>query len=70
MSATGSSAPALRVRQVRSGTGFEKSQKATLRALGLCRIGRERVHPDNAQIRGMIAKVSHLVEVEPVGGGS
>jgi large subunit ribosomal protein L30 len=54
----------LRVKQVRSGIGFDKRQKATLRALGLGRIGRERRHPDNPQVRGMISKVSHLVVVE------
>ena len=61
--ATGST---LKLRQVRSGIGFERSQKATLRALGLGKIGRERTHPDNAQIRGMVAKIPHLVVV--VGG--
>ena len=54
----------LRVRQIRSGIGFDKTQKATLRALGLTRIGRVRTHPDNDQIRGMIAKVCHLVVIE------
>jgi len=54
----------LRVRQVRSGVGFDRTQKATLRALGLGRIGKERRHPDNPQVRGMISKVSHLVVVE------
>jgi large subunit ribosomal protein L30 len=54
----------LRVRQIRSGIGFDKTQKATLRALGLERIGRVRTHPDNDQIRGMIAKITHLVVVE------
>ena len=53
----------LRVKQVRSGIGFDKTQKGTLKALGLGRIGRERRHPDNPQVRGMIAKVSHLVVV-------
>jgi len=57
----------LRVRQVRSGTGFAGNQKATLAALGLGRIGKTRVHPDNPQIRGMLAKVTHLVTVEPAG---
>ena len=54
----------LRVKQVRSGIGFDRTQKATLRALGLGRIGREHRHPDNPQVRGMIAKISHLVVVE------
>ena len=54
----------LRVRQIRSGIGFNKKQKATLVALGLSKIGREVVVPDNPMIRGMIFKVSHLVAVE------
>ena len=54
----------LRVKQVRSGIGYNKTQKATLKALGLGKIGRERRHPDNPQVRGMIMKVSHLVAVE------
>jgi large subunit ribosomal protein L30 len=54
----------VKVRQVRSGIGFSKRQKATLRALGLAKIGRVRELPDNPQVRGMIAKVSHLVMVE------
>ena len=53
----------VRVRQVRSGIGFQKTQKRTLVALGLGRIGKERTHPDNPQIRGMIAVVTHLVDV-------
>jgi len=57
----------LRVRQVRSGSGFAGDQKATLLALGLGRIGKTRVHPDNPQIRGMLAKVTHLVTIEPAG---
>ena len=51
----------LHVRQVRSGIGFDKSQKATLRALGLGKLGRVRELPDNKEIRGMLAKISHLV---------
>ena len=54
----------IRVRQVRSGSGFARDQKATLVALGLGRIGKVRVHPDNPQIRGMVQKVTHLVIVE------
>ena len=51
------------VRQVRSGIGFSVRQKRTLKALGLGRIGRERIQPDNPAVRGMIAAVRHLVEV-------
>ena len=57
----------LRIRQVRSGIGFEENQKLTLRALGLERIGRERLVPDTPQMRGMLATVPHLVEFEEVG---
>lgn len=52
------------VRQVRSGIGFDKTQKATLKALGLGRIGKRRQLPDNPQIRGMIRKVPHLVVID------
>ena len=54
----------LRVKQIRSGIGFDKTQKATLRALGLEKIGRTRDLPDNPQVRGMLTKVRHLVVVE------
>ena len=53
----------LRVRQVKSGIGFNRDQKRTLRALGLGKIGRERELRDNDQVRGMIQRVIHLVEV-------
>ncbi len=53
----------IRVRQVKSGIGFSENQKRTLRALGLTKIGREVVHPDNPQVRGMVRTVTHLVEV-------
>jgi large subunit ribosomal protein L30 len=54
----------IKIRQVRSGIGFDKTQKATLKALGLVKIGRVREFPDNPAIRGMAAKISHLVVVE------
>ena len=54
----------IKIRQVRSGIGFDKTQKATLRALGLVKIGRVREFPDNPAIRGMAAKISHLVVIE------
>ena len=40
-----------------------KDQRATLRGLGLDRIGRKSVLEDTPSIRGMIAKVAHMVEV-------
>jgi len=62
--AAGTAKKTIRIRQVRSGIGFEKSQKATLRALGLEKIGRVREFPDNPAIRGMAAVISHLVVIE------
>ena len=59
-----SAAGTVRVRQIKSGIGFSQKQKATLKALGLAKIGREVNHPDNPQVRGMIQKVIHLVVVE------
>jgi large subunit ribosomal protein L30 len=62
---TGSTKPGgrVRVRQVKSAIGYDKKQKATLKALGLGRVGRTRSLPDNAQVRGMVAKIPHLVSV-------
>ncbi len=56
----------VRVTQVRSAISREGSQGRTLKALGLRRIGHTVEQPDRPEIRGMIAKVSHLVRVEPV----
>ena len=55
----------LKVKQVRSGIGRPADQRATLRGLGLTRMGRTRILKDTPQVRGMIRKVQHLVEVEP-----
>ena len=57
----------LRVTQVRSGIGTKPKHRATLRALGLRGVGRTSVLPDSASVRGMVARVSHLVEVRPAG---
>ena len=56
----------LRVTQVRSAIGTKPKHRATLRALGLRRVGRANVLPDRPEIRGMIARVPHLVTVEEV----
>ena len=53
----------LSVTQVRSGIGTKPKHRGTLRALGLGRIGRTNILPDRPEIRGMIARVPHLVEV-------
>ena len=44
--------------------GSSKRQKDTVKALGLGKINSTVVHDDTPQIRGMIAKVNHLVTVE------
>jgi large subunit ribosomal protein L30 len=56
----------LRVRQVRSSIGSKPKHRGTLRSLGLGRIGKTHTLPDRPEIRGMIAKVPHLIEVEEV----
>lgn len=43
-----------------------KSQKQTVRGLGLKKIGQSRVLEDNPAIRGMVLKVEHLIDVEEV----
>jgi large subunit ribosomal protein L30 len=58
---------AIKVKQVRSRNGSDKRQVATLRSLGLHRIGQQVEVPDSPQARGMIAKVRHLVEVSEDG---
>jgi large subunit ribosomal protein L30 len=57
----------LKVTQTRSGIGGKHNQRATLRSLGLKRIGDVVVKEDRPEIRGMVATVSHLVAVEEVG---
>ena len=56
----------LKVTQVRSAIGRPKDQKSTVRRLGLHRINDSVVKDDRPEIRGMIAKVHHLVVVEEV----
>ncbi len=58
--------PKLRLTQVRSVIDRPKDQKATVRALGLHRIRDSVVKDDRPEIRGMIAKVAHIVRVEEV----
>ena len=56
----------LQVTQRRSPIGGTKSQRETLRSLGLKRIGDTVLKEDRPEIRGMINTVSHLVSVEEV----
>jgi large subunit ribosomal protein L30 len=54
----------LKVTQIKSGIGTKPKHRGTLRALGLGRINKSNVLPDRPEIRGMIARVPHLVKVE------
>jgi large subunit ribosomal protein L30 len=56
----------LRIKYVRSAIGRPQDQKDTIRALGLRKLQHTVEHDDNPAIRGMIRKVSHLVQVEEV----
>jgi len=53
----------LTVRQVRSSIANKPKAVGTLRALGLGRIGNVNTLPDRPEIRGMLARVPHLIEV-------
>jgi large subunit ribosomal protein L30 len=54
----------VRITQRKSRNGADKRQLATLRSLGLRRIGQTVEVADSPQTRGMIYKVAHLVEVQ------
>jgi large subunit ribosomal protein L30 len=56
--------PELTVTQIKSGIGTNPKHRGTLRALGLGRIGKSNTLPDRPEIRGMLARVPHLVKVE------
>ena len=56
-------ATGLTIKLVKSVIGAKQDQIATVKSLGLKKIGDTTVQPDNAQTRGKIAKVIHLVEV-------
>ena len=54
----------LKITLVRSPIGNTERHKATIRALGLHKIGQTVEQPNSLSVRGMIAKVNHLVQVE------
>ncbi len=54
----------LHITWVKSGIGYNKDQKRTLKALGFHRLNQSVTHNDSASIRGMINKVKHFVKVE------
>ena len=54
----------MKIEQVKSVNGANPRQKATLKALGLGRIGKSVERKDSPQLQGQVRVVSHLVEVE------
>ncbi len=56
----------LKVTQTKSTIGTKPKQRGTMRALGLRGIGQSNTLPDRPEIRGMIARVPHLVTVEEI----
>ncbi len=56
----------IRVTQLRSVIGTKPKTRGTMRALGLRGIGRTNEFDDRPEIRGMIARVTHLVQVEEI----
>ncbi|MHB0912280.1 MAG: 50S ribosomal protein L30 [Armatimonadota bacterium] len=58
----------LKITLTKSAIGYNETQKRTVKALGLRKMGASIIHPDNPQIRGMVRRVNHLVTMEEVGG--
>lgn len=56
----------LRITYTKSMIGYSQDQKDTMHSLGLRKMHRSVIKPDNPSIRGMLFKVRHLVEVEEV----
>lgn len=54
----------IKVTQISSGIGGTRRQRETLKSLGLRKIRQSVVREDSASVRGMIARVAHLVTVE------
>lgn len=54
----------IKVTLLRSAIGFNIKQKQTVRALGFNRLNQTVEHPDTPALRGMLAKVIHLIRVE------
>jgi large subunit ribosomal protein L30 len=54
----------LRITWIKSGIGYAEDQRGTIKALGLHHLHQSVEHQDSPSIRGMIAKVKHLVKVE------
>lgn len=60
----------LRITWVKSDIGYKKDQRRTLKALGFRRLQQTVEHEDSPAIRGMVAKVKHLVRMEVIDDGA
>ena len=56
----------IKIKQIRSSIKNLKKQKLTLFALGLRGIGKEVIHENTPNIKGMVEKVNHLVEITKI----
>lgn len=56
----------LRIKLVRSMIGYSVRQKQTVKALGLRKLNQVVERPDNPAVRGMVNKISHLLQVEEI----
>ena len=61
---TGKTTKKIKITLTRSPSGRQEKQQKVLLGLGLRKLGRTVVREDTAAIRGMVAKVNHLVKVE------
>ncbi len=59
----------LKIIQKKSGIGYPGDQRATLKALGLGKPNKTSIKNDTPDIKGMIYKVRHLIEVQNIEGG-
>lgn len=60
----------LRITWTKSGIGYARQQRRTLKALGLHRLNETVEHEDSSSIRGMVAKVNHLIQTEVISDGA
>ena len=56
----------LRIKWIKSDIGYAREQRRTLKALGFHRLNETVEHEDSPPVRGMIAKIDHLVKVEVI----
>lgn len=56
----------LKITQIKSTIGYREKTRLTIEALGLGKLHKTVILPDNPAIRGMIDKIPHLLEVEEV----